>query len=247
MSKKGRLVVCEGIDGSGKTVQSELLKNKLVAEGFAVAKIDFPRYGEVPDGHPASFFVRKYLQKPGFGFTKGYGPAGTFSPYVASLFYAMDRLDAAFCQERKPNLWDCFNNGAIIVSNRYAESNIGHQAGKIGKRRERIKFIEWLTETEYGLLKIPKPDLVLFFKIPPEVAFKLKQAQRRSQNLDKDQHEKDKEHLEKASWAYAEAAAILSDYWRVVDVMDNKEFRLLPPDKIHELVWQEVKKVLPTK
>ena len=233
----GKLIVLEGIDGSGKTVQSELLKNRLMAEGFKVAVFDFPRYD-----HPASFFVRKYLQKPGF--TKGYGLAGTIGPYAASAFYAVDRIDAAFCQEQRPNLWDFINDGFIVVSNRYAESNIGHQAAKIDKRKERIKFVEWLMKTEYELFKIPKPDLVIFFKIPPEVAFMLKQAQRRRENIAKDQHEKDKGHLERASWAYNEAVTMFSDYWKVVEIVDKKS-KLLPPEKIHELVWQDVQKVLP--
>src|SRR3989344_272760 len=140
---KGRLIVCEGIDGSGKTVQSALLKNRLIQEKFKVTAFDFPRYGDPPSGCPASFFERKYLQKPGFGFTKGYGLADRVGPYAASLVYAVDRIDAVFCQEQRPNLWDYLNEGFIVVSNRYTESNIGHQGGRINKHGERIKFIEW--------------------------------------------------------------------------------------------------------
>lgn len=244
MQRKGKLMVCEGIDGSGKYTQFVLLQRRLEEVGFRVFVFDFPRYGTPPHGHPASHFVRKYLRKPEFGFKQGYGSAREVGPYIASLFYALDRYDAAFCNENRPNLNDLLAGGAIILSNRYTQSNIGHQASKIEDPIERRAFIEWLLKTEYDILKIPKPDLVLLFNMLPSIAVALKEKQRAGQRIEKDAHEEDPAGLERSHRAYLEAAELFPDHWVVINAYDEPNNVPLEPSKIHEMAWQEVMKRL---
>lgn len=235
----GKLIVAEGIDGSGKTEQFELLKKKLKQEGWKTASIDFPRYG-----HPAAWFVEKYLGKKEAGFEyPGYGPAGKVNRFFASLAYALDRFDAAFSEGQLMNLAHLLENGFVVVSNRYAESNIGHQGAKIKDSVEQEKFMKWLMQTEYELLGIPKPDLVLLFNVSPQIAWQLKEEQLKEQGLEKDAHESNKEMLERSWWAYMHAAKLFSDYWKIINVFSKEEQRLLTIPEVHELVWQEVKKL----
>ena len=237
----GKLIVLEGIDGSGKTRQTALLQKRLRAEGIAkVATVDFPRYD-----HPASWFVRKYLGKKESGFScPGYGPADKVNKFFASLAYALDRFDAAFSQDNISSLSNLLGDGFVIVSNRYTESNIGHQGAKAKNTIEQEKFIKWLIDMEHELLEIPKPDLVLLFNVPPKIAWELKEKQLKEQNLDMDAHESDREMLEKSWWAYMHAAKLFPDYWKIINVFSKEEQRLLTITEVHELAWQEVKKLL---
>src|SRR3954463_14488919 len=106
---QGIFLVLEGSDGSGKTTQFELLKNRLIDEGHEVEVFDFPRYDK-----PSSYFVTRYLNGQ-------YGPASKVNPYTASLFYALDRFEAA------PEIRKALSAGKIVLSNRYVGSNMAHQ------------------------------------------------------------------------------------------------------------------------
>lgn len=249
--KLGKLFVIEGGDGTGKEVQTNLLITRLKAEGYKVVGADFPRYGKPPVGNPASFFVRKYLQRKDFGFEKGYGPAAEVNPYAASLGYALDRFDAAHCQEEKPNLWDFLRDGYIGVYNRYAQSNIGYQASKIDDPSARLEFIKWLEDLEYNKLKIPRPDLVILLDLDPVIARELKAQQRKEQGQFLDSHEKNPQLLDKAREAYLEAAKLFPDSWTVIDVATkihpaNKNLLagMHTREVIHEKIWAKVKPFL---
>ena len=248
----GKLIAIGGIDGCGKSVQTERLLKRLQAEGHVTAEYDFPRYGDVPNGQPASHFVRKYLQKPEYGFTNGYGPAGNVNPWAVSLMYALDRFDAAYCHEDRPNLWDVLRAGSVVVSNRYAESNIAYQASKFEDRSERLEFIKWLHQLEYEQLGIPKPDLMILLDLVPEVATVLKGTQRQAQGIALDAHEKDLDILNRAYQAYREAAELFPETWKVVQVADVSRVSegikaMYSIDDIHEKVWQYVQEILPKK
>ncbi|MBI2676638.1 MAG: thymidylate kinase [Candidatus Yanofskybacteria bacterium] len=236
----GKLIVCEGIDGSGKTEQFGLLQKRLRADGVTkVFTTDFPRYG-----HPAAWFVEKYLGKKDGGFERpGYGPADKVNKFFASLAYALDRFDAAFSQDNIFSLSNLLKDGFVVVSNRYMESNIGHQGAKAKDTVKQEKFIKWLLETEYELLEIPKPDLVLLFNVPPKIAWELKEEQLKKEEKEKDAHESNKEMLEKSWWAYMYAAKLFPDYWKIINVFSKEEQRLLTIPEVHELAWQEVKKL----
>lgn len=244
---RGKLFVIEGGDGTGKTEQLKLLVARLKASGYKVAEFDFPRYGDPPNGNAASFFVKKYLQKKEFGFTNGYGPALDANPYGISIMYALDRFDAAFCQEQKPNLWDLLKDGYLIVSNRYTQSNIGFQASKIEHPEERAKFIKWLMDLEYRVLGIPQPDLVLLLDLDPILARELKTKQREKQGQSLDNHESNPDILNKARGVYLEAARLFPDTWMIIEAA-TKVNPILDPlaslhsrEVIHEKIWTRVK------
>lgn len=248
---QGKMFVIEGGDGAGKTDQTDMLVSRLKSGGYNVAKADFPRYGNPPEGNPASFFVRKYLQKQEFGFTKGYGDASNVNPYGTSLAYALDRFDAAFCHEHRPNLWDLLRDGCHVVSNRYTQSNIGYQASKIGDKTERAEFIKWLMHLEYEVLGIPQPDLVLVLDLDSEVARELKARQRREQGWSLDAHESSNQILDKAREVYLEAAKLFSDTWTVISVgtkPTSPNIDLLSGmhtrEVVHEMIWAKVKPLL---
>lgn len=249
--QKGKLIVIEGGDGTGKTDQVKLLVERLKQEGRKVIEADFPRYGKPPDGHPASFFERKYLIKHEFGFTKGYGEASQVNPYAASLCYAIDRFDAAHDQENGPNLWDCLSSGHVVVSNRYTQSNIGYQAIKIDDPTERREFIRWLMDMEYGKLGIPQPGLVILLDLETVLAMELKARQRKNQDVVLDAHERDRQILEKARWAYLEAARLFPEAWTIISV--GSRVHPSNPDPlagiysreiVHEKIWDKVKEFL---
>lgn len=250
-NKKGKLFVIEGGDGTGKTDQFQLLIKRLNSEGYKVSEVDFPRYGNPPIGNPASFSIRKYLQKEEFGFFEGYGPASNVNPYGASLLYALDRFDASFCHEQRPNLWDLLNEGYMVVSNRYTQSNIGYQASKIEGKEERAKFINWLMDLEYNVLKIPEPNLVLLLDLEPDIARALKAQQRKEQGQSLDAHERNNQILDRARESYLDAAQLFPNSWKVIEVGTkthpaNKNILagLYSRDVIHEKVWTEVRKVI---
>ena len=250
--KRGKLFVIEGVDGTGKTEQVKLLVAKLQSEGQKVVQADFPRYGTPDKPNPASFFVRKYLQKKEFGFAEGYGPATGANPYGVSLAYAMDRFDAAFCREDGPNLWDRLNDGYNIVSNRYTQSNIGFQAIKIEDKAERAKFIQRLYDMEYVELGIPRPDLVLLLDLDTAIARELKARQRKEQGQSLDAHESDSGILDRARGAYLEAAKLFPDSWAVIDIATPTRSSdplagLYSREVIHNKIWAKVRPFLEQK
>lgn len=185
MLKVGKLIVIDGTDGSGKKTQTELLVNRLTSEGYQVEKIDFPQYGKKSAGP-----TEEYL-------SGNFGTAAEVSPYQASVLYAVDRFSASF-QIRK---W--LEEGKIVISDRYVSANMGHQAGKIDDLAERDRFLAWLEEFEYGLLKIPRPDIQIFLTLDPEISRNLAlKVEKPNMDKTKDIHENDAEHMRKASEAF---------------------------------------------
>ena len=228
--QSGKLVVIEGADGCGKTVATDLLVKRLRNCGFKVIQRDFPNYGNPPEGNPASYFVRKYLRKREFGFEHGFGPSVAVDPRVASTFYAIERFNYAFSQEPRdrPNLWDNLISGNIVISNRYVESNLGHQGAKLKDPAKRADFMKWVVDYEYEFYKIPHPDLVILLDIHPDLAIKAKQEQRQLQGLSKDGHEVNEDFIRNSRETYLEAAKLFGGYWEVVPVWtndDNPAFR----------------------
>lgn len=215
----------EGTDGSGKTTQFRKLVSGLRHNGYKVTTFDFPQYNK-----PSSYFVKEYLNGR-------YGGWREVGPYKASIFYALDRFGAG--AEIRSQL----RRGKIVVSNRYVPSNMGHQGAKIKNCAERRKFFRWLYEFEYGLLDIPKPDLVLILHVPSKIAQKLvdkKGAREYVGGVRRDVHEADIKHLRRAEETYLDMAKIFPRDFKLIECVENG--KLLSPDKIHELVWQIIEK-----
>ena len=224
---KGTFIVIDGTDGSGKTVQTNKLIERLQAEGRRVTKFDFPQYGKL-----SARLVEQYLAGE-------FGGANDVGPKVASAFYALDRFDAA------PEIRKAIEDGGIAISNRYASSNKGHQLGKIEDPEEQRKFLDWLNELEYGKNGIPKPDLTIFLHAPAEIGFEL--AKKRDAASDgtekKDIHQADITHLKNAERAFLRAVEIdTGENWKVVECA--KDGALLPIDEIHEKIRETVSPLL---
>jgi dTMP kinase len=229
---KGKFIVFEGIDGSGKNTQTRLLLDHFRRENRDVVTYDFPQYSAKSAG-----LLEEYLNGK-------YGSADEVGPYRASIFYACDRYDASF----KIREW--LDQGKILVCDRYLASNIGHQGGKIQDKAEREKFIKWLYNLEYGIFGIPKPDIIFILKTSPEFSRKLspqitdkeKKKKRKAYLGDKkrDIHEDDLTHLANSLNSYLEAAKEFPNDFRIIECIENK--KLLSPEIIHQKVWKEIKK-----
>ena len=223
MDKKlqGKFIVIDGIDGSGKTTQFNILKEKLIKKGYDVEIIDFPQYNTKSAG-----LVEEYLNGK-------YGEANDVNPYIASIFYATDRYDASF----KIKKW--LKQGKIVLSNRYVSSNMGHQGTKLKNPIERKKFFDWLYKLEYKTFAIPKPDLTAILYVPAKISQKLTQKRQRQEwkNKTKDIHENNLEHLEKAAKTYVEMSEIYEDM-TLIDCTRNDE--LMSIEYINEIIWDKI-------
>lgn len=215
---KGKLIVIDGTDGSGKTTQTELLIERLKKEGHRVETMSFPRYGTKACGPVEEYLAGKY------------GTPLEVGPYRGSVLFTVDRYDASF------DLRKWLDEGAIVVLNRYVAANMGHQAGKITDPIERKKFIDWLYEFEYGMFNLPKPDLNLILHVAPEISMKLVDTRG---NV-KDAHEKDPEHIKAAEQAYLEIAKLPG--FQLIECVENNE--IMSREKIQELVWGAVESLL---
>ncbi len=154
---KGKLIVIEGLDSSGKETQSRLLCNYLERKGYNVKRVAFPNYDS-----PSSSLIKMYL-----GGSFGSSPDAV-NAYAASSFFAVDRY-ATFKTEFEQFLED----GGIVIADRYTTSNMIHQASKIKDSIEKSRFLDWLDEYEYSLLGLPRPDAVFFLDMPLEISTKL--------------------------------------------------------------------------
>jgi len=217
---KGKLIVIEGTDGSGKATQSKLLIESLEKKGIKTAYIDFPQYGQKSAG-----LVENYLNGL-------YGSASEVKPEVASMFYALDRYDASF----KMRPW--IEEGKIIVSNRYVSANMGHQTGKIKDAKKRDEFIDWLKNLEYKTLGIPEPDLTILLFMPCEIAQKLvdNKGVRAYTEKKRDIHEADLQHLKDAENAYLEL--VNKEGWKLINCSENGA--PLPIEVIQEKILKVV-------
>lgn len=170
----GKLIVIEGLDGSGKATQTKLLYDTFVAEGKEVSTLSFPCYGD-----ESSTLVRMYL-----GGEFGEKP-GDVNGYAAAVFFAADRY-ASY----KKNWHTAYEAGRLFLADRYTTSNAVYQAGKLA-REEWDQYLGWLFEFEYRLLEIPKPDAVIFLDVSAETSGKLMQKRYTGDDSKKDIHEKD--------------------------------------------------------
>ena len=225
---KGKLIVIDGTDGTGKTTQAALLVQHLKKEKRSVAIADFPRYGL-----PSAYFVEQYLNGR-------YGSASDVSPYGASLFYALDRFEA------KQSLLKQLAKGQVVVSNRYVTANMGHQGGKITSRLARRRYLKWVDWLEHEILGLPRPDLTIILHVPAAQAQRLVDRKGRRDYIrrKRDLHEADIAHLKAAEQTYLEIARRFPKCELVECVEKGK---LLSPATIHEQIWGIVEQTLSSK
>lgn len=223
--KKGKLIVIDGIDGSGKATQTRLLESKLKKDGYKVKVIDFPRYEN-------NFFgklIGQYLSGM-------YGDFIQMDPRVASILYAADRFESS----KEIKKW--LDQGYVVLSDRYVSANQIHQGGKIRSQKEREKFLAWLEKMEFSVFCIPKPDLVVYLDVPFEISqywLKQKVAKRKKQsylkNGRRDVAEDNLIHL-KDSRNSALSLAKTNKNW--IKVSCCKGMFCLLPELVHEEVYK---------
>ncbi len=220
----GKIFVIDGTDGSGKQTQFERLKNRLTEEGIDYRTVSFPNYDS-----PSSSLVKMYLSGE-FGEN-----AKDVSPYIASTFYAADRY-ATYTTKYK----EYYENGGIILADRYTTANMVHQAGKIQDKEEREKFLNWLWNLEFELYGLPVPAEVFFLKMPPEKALELikNRENKFTHSAQKDIHERDKSHI---TDSFNAACSVAQKYnWYTVECIKDGQVRTI--DDIHEEIYQEIRK-----
>ena len=222
---KGKFIVIDGTDGSGKWTQTKLLIERLKNNWYDVELADFPQYGK-----RSAMMVEDYLNG-------NFGNAQEVGPYRASVLYAVDRYAASFEIRKRLDQWK------IVIANRYVSSNMWHQAGKIKDLDERDKFLKWLEEFEYWLFDIPRPDKNILLYMPTEIWQKLvdKKWHREYVGWEKrDIHEADLQHLKDAAEAYKYVAEKYD--WTIIDSAPNWELQSI--DEIAEKIWIEIRKII---
>lgn len=227
--KKGKLIVLDGTDGSGKSTQFQMLAERMRAEGANYTDIKFPVYDS-----PASVLVRRYLAGE-------YGAnADDVNIYAASMFYAMDRYDA---WKKDYNRWrSVYEGGGIVIADRYTTANFIHQGGKLNTMGERFKFFTWLEEIEYNLFGLPKPDEVILLDMPASKAVSMLEKRRKETGETADIHEKDVEFISRCHESAMDAAFAMD--WRVVACASMGGLAVRPAEQIHKDVWEAVKEVI---
>lgn len=218
---QNRLLVVEGLDGSGKSTQVSLLKAKLESDGTPVRQIKLPDYDD-----PSSTLVKMYL-----GGEFGKNPEDV-NVYAASSFYAVDRY-ASFRRHWQKD----YENGTLILADRYTTSNAVHQAVKLPESAWE-NYLSWLADYEYNKLGIPAPDAVIFLDMPVAVSQKLMTARYNGEEAKKDVHEANVAYLNACRKAALFAASKLG--WYVVPCADGDE--PLPIAQIHARIYEIVKK-----
>jgi dTMP kinase len=220
MPPRGKLIVLEGIDGSGKRTQAEALAKELSARGIEFAQIDFPRY----DG----FFGRLVAQ-----FLNGeFGSLEAVDPHFSALLYAGDRLEA------KPRIEAELSAGKLVLADRYIGSNLAHQGARIAAEK-RAAFLDWLGELEYKIYDLPKEDVVVYLEVPTAEAHRLigEKAAREYTQLRRDLQEADMAHLERASQVYDQLAC--QPNWVKIECA-GPDGALLAPEAIHQRIWTAI-------
>lgn len=216
---QGKLIVIEGLDGSGKATQAKLLCEALEAQGHKVKKVSFPDYDS-----NSSALIKMYLA----------GEFGTdptsVNAYAASTFYAVDRY-ASFKKG-----WESFyNEGGIVVADRYTTSNAVHQCSKL-PREQWDGYLRWLFDFEYRLVGIPTPDRVIYLRVDPAVSQKLMTGRYQGDESKKDIHEKDLSYLDRSRQAAEYCAEKLG--WKTVSCVSEGAMRTI--EDIHKEVLENI-------
>ena len=219
----GKLIVIEGTDGSGKSTQFRLLSEHLEKDQVAFRHLVFPRYKE-----ESSALIRMYL-----GGAFGTSPSDV-NAYAASAFYAVDRY-ASY----KMDWGQWYEEGGLVLSDRYTTSNAVHQASKEPEEKQG-EYLKWLYDFEYNKLGLPCPDLVLYLDVPTDFTERLMRKREQDTNTKADIHEQDTAYLATCR----KTGRMAADYygWRVIECVRDGQMRSI--EDIHNEIYQLVKQCL---
>lgn len=215
---KGKLIVIEGLDGSGKATQTQYLYNRCRQAKKNVVQVSFPNYED-----NSSALVKMYLSGQ-------MGNINDVNVFAASTFYSVDRYATFHMYYKKQ-----YEEGAVIIADRYTTSNIVHQASKL-PAEERLPYIHWLEDLEYDRMGLPRPDLVLYMDMEPEIARQLIQKRYKGNLGEMDIHESNFEYM----LACRETALLAAQQcgWKIISCSDGA--RPLDADKISDKIWEIV-------
>lgn len=221
--RRGKLIVIDGGDGSGKTTQTDLLVDALQGRGLPVKRMDFPRYYSSFHGEMVGRFL-----------AGEFGKLNDVSPYLASLAYALDRAGA------KEEMDVVLSHGGMIVCNRYATSNMAHQGARLPAEKQK-EFLSWIDELEYKVHRIPREDIVIYLRVPWQYGIELTRKKGKREYLHgktADIAEADNRHRQKAEAMYMSLAKKYK-HWIVVDCVQNGA--LLSREIIHKKIMDIMK------
>lgn len=220
--EKGRLIVIEGAcDGIGKSTQYNLLKERLENDGFNITNHHFPSYGE-------------YQAAPVERYLKGeFGKPSDNSPEVINDLYAIDRF-VTWNEQLKPK----FDEGNIILLDRYTTSSLIYQSALISDEEEKIKFINYVIDKEYKKYGIKEPDQVIFLNAPFELVTELRNARKENDGVSNDIHEQNIEFMRKVY----ESALFVANYLKWDQVICNHDSQMRTIDEIHNEIYNLVRK-----
>ena len=227
---KGKLIVIDGTDGSGKATQVALLTEHLKKEGKKVKVVDFPEYYKNFFGA----FVGHCLAEQYYNFLNVH-------PKIASVLYAADRWESS---EEMRN-W--LKKGYIVIANRYVSANQIHQGGKTKDTKRRNDFLKWLDQMEYEVFGIPRPDLTLYLNLPIKIVLELlenrgsSKMQREYLKRAKDVHESDVNFLINSRKS---ALKLEKEIPNFIKIKCAEKGKIMTREKIHELIYAKVKKVI---
>lgn len=225
---KGKLIVIDGTDGSGKATQVKYLTDHLKKEGYKVKVVDFPEYYKN--------FFGKFV---GHCLSEQYYNWIGVHPKIASVMYAADRWESS------KEMRDWLKKGYIIIANRYVSANQIHQGGKIKSAKKRADFMEWLDKMEYEVFGIPRPDLTIYLSLPIKIVLELLKERESSKmkreylKKKKDVHESDTDFLINSRKS---ALKLVDENKNFVKIECSEKGKILSREKVHELVYDEVKK-----
>jgi dTMP kinase len=221
MSALGKLIAIEGIDGSGKRTQLQLLQHSLAAQGFSLYSTTFPQY----DSWFGSM-VGKFLNGE-------MGPLESVDPHFTALLYAGDRF------ESKANLEAALREGKIVLADRYIASNLAHQVAR-APAAKRSEFLNWIEHLEYTIYGLPRETLVLYLRVPPHEAQQLI-AQKSARS-----YTPSKQDLQESSLRHLEDAAEMYDLlsrrspWATIQCFDAARNAMRLPEEISAEILEAV-------
>lgn len=223
----GKLIIMEGLDGSGKGTQADLLAKRLTEQGKSLRKITFPDYASDSSALVRMYLAGKFGEKP-----------DDVNPYAASSFYSVDRY-ASY----KMNWGTFYQEGGLVISDRYTTSNAVHQCSKLPPEQW-DSFLNWLFDFEYNKIGIPTPDRVIYLAVDPEVSQQLMSKRYHGDESKKDIQEKDTEYMARSRAAAEYCAKALG--WRRIECTELQDDHkvMLPVETIHHRIMDELKDLL---
>lgn len=218
---KGKIIVLEGTDCSGKATQSEILLKRLKDEGYKAVTLSFPCY-DTPTGKIVGgpLLGRKELGETYFG-----DELLNLDPKIACLYYAADR------KYNMPRVYEYLEQGYYVILDRYVTSNLANQGGKIKDKDERFYIYQWIDKLEYWLLELPKPDITIFLHVPYDFSKELKKNR-----TETDAIENSETNMKDAESAYIELSELYN--WNRVECVKENKLRTIEDisNEIYDIV-----------